>query len=890
MLKTKLTKPAPTSKLIFRKELIHTLESGKEKRLTLVSAPAGYGKSTLISQWIDQSDIRYSWYSLDKSDNDIVIFLQYIIAGILSNYKRLQFKTEKLLASNANPSYETLATFLINDLLEIEDHFYIVFDDYHLIENNAINNFIHFLLNNLPQHIHLVLITRSDPSIPLARLRSRQLVTDIRLSDLSFNANNIYDYFKKSLNINLSIEDAKNLEIKTEGWIAGLQLAAISLQGRDDVSDFVEKLRGDNRYIMDYLIEEVLNNQSEEITQFLLFTSVFERLSGSFCNALLSKNNSQQLLDFLEESNMFLIPLDNEHKWYRYHHLFADLLKKRLILGGEDRIKDLQNRASIWFEENEMYTLAIEHALEAENYSRAMQLIDGIVENLWDIAQYSTILKFGSYFPVETILSNKRFCLFYSWMLILYGRLTEAEKYLTQLEEKIIEDKELTGSDNHSLLGKVYILFNTLYTFTGNIEAAFKYSKLALENIDEEDSKWKPWAYIAHGESCILKFELLDGTESFSKAWNYSKKVNNLYLTLVTTAKLAYILKLEGKYKESHKLCSELLTSLESETTAIKKSIEIPASILHSIIGVILIEWNVLDQGLEQAIQGYKLSKNAGDITLLGYCSLLLADSYYRLGDTPKSLEIIHEIESNKSLTLLLSILTYSLKIKIYILNNDLDMANVLLSEKANSQDLSDNFESYFINISKARLYISQFKLEEALALLNNLAVSSEKNNAIELLIEVSLLKVKAHILLGEKTKASDELAKAVTFANPDEFIRLFINEGKDIYAILKELKQTISITSTGLLDSISMDFLNKLLEAFKKETIFNNSAVEDVLSNRELETLKLIAEGLSNQEIADALFLSIHTIKSHVKSILLKLDVDKRSKAVVKAKELNII
>jgi len=293
---------------------------------------------------------------------------------------------------------------------------------------------------------------------------------------------------------------------------------------------------------------------------------------------------------------------------------------------------------------------------------------------------------------------------------------------------------------------------------------------------------------------------------------------------------------------------------------------------------------------LEQAIQGYKLSKNAGDIALLGYCSLLLADSYYRLGDTPKSLEIIHEIESNKSLTLLLSILTYSLKIKIYILNNDLDTANVLLSEKANSQDLSDNFESYFINISKARLYISQFKLKEALALLNNLAVSSEKNNAIELLIEVSLLKVKAHILLGEKTKASDELAKAVTFAHPDEFIRLFINEGKDIYALLKELKQTISITSTGLLDSISMDFLNKLLEAFKKETIFNNSAVEDVLSNRELETLKLMSEGLSNQEIADALFLSIHTIKSHVKSILLKLDVDKRSKAVIKAKERNII
>ena len=497
MLKTKLNKPISTSKLIFRKELLDKLENGKGKKLALVSAPAGYGKSTLIGQWIEQFNLSYSWYSLDKSDNDIVTFLKYTISGIQSSFTNFGSEAMKLLESNTNPSYETIAEFLINDFYEVNKSFTLIFDDYHLIENKEINELIYFLIVNLPAHVQVVLITRSDPSIPLARLRSQHLITDIRLSDLCFSANNIYDLFKKGLNLDLTIEDAKNLEAKTEGWIAGLQLTALSLQGKANIGDFVSSMQGDNRYIVDYLIEEVLQQQSQEFRDFLLCTSVLDQFNAPLCNFMLDISNSQEIIENLEKNNMFIIPLDNERNWFRYHHLFANLLQHRLTVKLKDRIPELHNKAGQWFENNGQLVFALEHSLAAGNKEKALNHFANVIDYLWKTSQYRTILRFGGMFANEELVKNADLCFNYFWILFQSGFIEHAESLINTLQSHTTDKTELA---------KVYVCMNNLKVFTGDSESVYTYSELVIQNMNEYDDYWNILALLSLGEAHLLRF------------------------------------------------------------------------------------------------------------------------------------------------------------------------------------------------------------------------------------------------------------------------------------------------------------------------------------------------------------------------------------------------
>ena len=330
MLLTKLHIPQAGNNVVHRSELFEKLKSGLSRKLILVSAPAGYGKTTLLSDWINQNKITAAWLSLDTGDNDPAVFLSYVISGIQSIHAYFGQSALRLLNSPNSPSVESIASLLINDLLIINKNLFLVLDDFHLIRNAEVLKVLTYFLEHIPVNIHFVILTRSDPALSLSRLRSQHQLVEIRLSDLSFSANDISVLFNKKLKLGLSIDDAFSLETKTEGWIAGLQLAALSMQGREDISKFVRDLKGDNRYIMDYLMEEVLKIQTDEIKEFLLQTSILEQMSAPLCNTVLNRSDSQLILETLERDNMFVIPLDNERNWYRYHHLFAELLKQRL--------------------------------------------------------------------------------------------------------------------------------------------------------------------------------------------------------------------------------------------------------------------------------------------------------------------------------------------------------------------------------------------------------------------------------------------------------------------------------------------------------------------------------------------------------------------------------
>jgi LuxR family transcriptional regulator, maltose regulon positive regulatory protein len=465
MLLTKLHIPSISQNIVHRQDLYEKLYLGLSRRLILISAPAGFGKTTLISDWINQQKIPTVWFSLDNGDNDPVEFLSYIISGIQGLNKEFGQSSLKLLHSSNKPTIESIASLLINEILNIHQNFLLVLDDFHLIKSNEVLKLVAYLLVHIPCNIHIVILTRSDPALFVSKLRSQNQLVELRSSDLSFSANDISVLFNKNLKLGLSIDDVYSLETKTEGWIAGLQLTALSMKGREDISEFIRELKGDNRYIMDYLMEEVLKIQTDEIKEFLLQTSILEQMSAPLCNAVLNRNDSQLILETLEKNNMFVIPLDDERNWYRYHHLFAELLKQRLYLRNKTAIIELHNTASDWFYTNSMPILAIEHALKTKNFEKCIQLLGEIVETMWENGHHAAILKYGDLLPDEIIKKNVEFCLYYSWILIITGQIQKAEPFLMSAEKitlQIINGKNSSKANvlyNRKLLGKISVAF-----------------------------------------------------------------------------------------------------------------------------------------------------------------------------------------------------------------------------------------------------------------------------------------------------------------------------------------------------------------------------------------------------------------------------------------------
>lgn len=880
MLKTKLNKPNPTSKLIFREELIEKLENGKDKKLTLVSAPAGYGKSTLIGQWIDNCDLSYAWYSLDKSDNDITNFLRYTIEGIKSVYTNIGEDALQLMESNSNPSFETMATHIINDLYEIQEHFYIIFDDYHLIENQQINQLISFLLNNLPDNIHIVLITRSDPSIPLARLRSQQFITDIRLSDLCFNAKNINDFFQKSLNINLTMEDAKNLESKTEGWIAGLQLTALSLQGKEAVSELVEKLKGDNRHIMDYLIEEVLQQQPLELREFLLCTSILSQFNAPLCNQMLNVNNGQEIIEHFERNNMFIIPLDNERNWFRYHHLFASLLQHRLQVQLKDRIPELHTNASQWYENNDQLVFALEHSLAAGNKQKALNHFATVIDHLWKTSQYQTIIHFGGMFSPEDLIKNVNLCLNYFWILFQSGYMEQAESLIFLLKDNTTDKAELA---------MVHICINNLKVSTGEIESAYTYSELAIEHINKDTDYWNILAFLSLGEAHLLRFELTKSYQSFEQAADRASASQLIYFEMVNQTRASYVLSIQGDYSGAYKSSKDLLDKFNATSANNSFGIDLLSSILYCNIGNFLININQIEEGLKKSLRGYDLSKKTTNQLFLATCTCLLAVSYYLAGEYNKAINLVEELDAIPYKQRFLCVVSDSLKSKLYLLTNQQDKLKPLF-EKDIEADKNHAFERIIYTISKARYQIELGKILEAIDLLKAIAEELKAEKANGTLTEINILQSLAYSLLQEQDKAIDYLLNAVLRTQSAGLIRMYIVEGAEIETLLKKIKQIVNTKANPQFKKVDIEYINRLLRVFEKEKKVPAFSSNDTLSTRELDTLKLIAENLTNQEIAEALYISITTVKTHVRNILLKLEAKNRNEAVAIAKEKGII
>ncbi|MBW6499944.1 MAG: LuxR C-terminal-related transcriptional regulator [Bacteroidales bacterium] len=832
MLLTKLHIPPAGVNVVHRSGLFEKLNSGLGRKLILVSAPAGYGKTTLLSYWISQNKIPAAWLSLDNSDNDPAVFLGYVISGIQSIHNDFGQSSLRLLNSPNSPSVESIASLLINELLSIDQHFLLVLDDFHLI---------------------------------------------------------------KKFKLGLSVDEVHSLEIKTEGWIAGLQLAAISMQGTEDISGFIRDLEGDNRYIMDYLIEEVLKTQTDDRREFLLQTSVLEQISASLCNAVVNRNDSQYILESLEKNNMFVIPLDENRTWYRYHHLFAGLLKQRFLQSYQEKIKDIHDKASAWFEENALHELAIDHALEIRDFEQSIRIPGRIVERMWEVGHHSAILRYGKLLPDEVIKSNQEFALFYSWILIAAGQAAESEKYLADAQKVIdalingeVSTTEAIGA-NKLLFGKLAATLAYMKLFTVLPETIIKYSEIAIENLSEINPLWTGWAWYFIGNAELVKGDVHKGLDAFNYALEHSKKTDNIYLIATITSAIVSRRCALGQYRKAFALCTDTLSLMDRRGFSGIAKVEWTFTGLFSMMSVIQCIWTNFDEALENARTAYQLCENARDIRYRIMALLAYSYALHAVEDKMGAFDKIGELEDvlkRYKIAPFLASTYIGWKIYLLIERHEIDKAADFAKEVGLGHQLKLTFETLYSYIQFARLLLQQNENTRAEELMLEIYAIAKTSNGIERLIDLKLVYILMYLRRNEHEKAVSEYIDALEMAADDNLIIHFLFDLDQMSVLLNDVYKRHAAGRTRIPESFMQKF-RQAVETKKKR----RKIIPDLeLSARELTTLKLMAENLTNKEIAERTFVSINTVKTHLKNIFIKLDASNRSGAVAKAKKMGLL
>ncbi|HLO58527.1 MAG TPA: LuxR C-terminal-related transcriptional regulator [Bacteroidales bacterium] len=894
MLLTKLHIPSSGDHIVHRSGLFDKLNAGLNRKLILISAPAGFGKTTLVSDWINQLKIPAAWFSLDKSDNDPVEFLSYVITGIQTIQCEFGQNALRLLKSPGETGIMSIADLLINEMITIGQDFILVLDDFHLISSGEIKKLVTYFLEHIPGNIHFVLSSRSDPVLEMARLRSQNQLVELRASDLCFKTEDISYLFNKKLKLGLSVDDIHTLENKTEGWIAGLQLTALSLQSNADISGFIRAFKGDNRYIMDYLIEEVLKIQTEDVKEFLVNTSILEQFSAPLCDALLNRTDSRLILEKLEKNNLFVFSLDAERQWYRYHHLFADLLKQRLLLNDSTIVEILHNKACIWFEQNNLFDLAIAHALEIKNFEKAIQLLDRIVESLWQNGHHTVIMNYGDTLPDELIKKNPGFCLYYSWILITSGQIQKARPFLLSAEQicvQLISDKSSSKDTVQfygKLLGKIAVAFAYSFSNEEHSDKIFDYCELAMKHLTADDPLWYSWAWFSSAIAQYSNGDLLASKAAFNTAFEYGKKSGNIYLISTIAIRMAENEQQLGFYKTAYQKCIDLLELLTDKGYLQIARGDWTFAALYFILGISQYNWAENDKAIENIKRAYDLSKQGKDIYLKITILMVYSVVLLELGDSEaeKKIRELDELYFKNSIPPFLK--SYYIGWKIYLCfeKNDLDKAQKIVShyDLDLSKEKTPANESAYS--SYVRLLMAQNRLDEAESLLSELYVLAREGKRNERMIDCLVSWAILHEMKGRHDEAVSHIIQAMELASDENLLIGFVLRSHEINALLKDAYKIQTTTKTKISDR----FIENLKMAVDRRTNQLKMRTSSELSSRELETLKMITGDLSNQEIADKLFISLNTVKTHLKNIYLKLEVDSRSKAVAKAKEIGLL
>ncbi len=906
ILATKLYLPPPRPGFVLRPRLTERLNGGLYRKLILISAPAGFGKTTLVSEWIEESGQQAAWLSLDEGDNDPARFLAYLAAALQTIEPGIGEGMLGDLQSSQPPSTEVILTALLNEIITIPRDFILVLDDYHLIDTKPVDIALAFLVEHLPARMHLVITTRQDPQLPLARLRARGQLTEVRAAELRFTASEAADFLNQVMGLRLSAADIAALEERTEGWIAGLQLAALSIQGRPDVPGFIRTFAGDHRYIVDYLVEEVLQRQPAPVRNFLLQTAILDRLNGPLCDAVTGQEGGSARLDALERGNLFIVPLDDKRLWYRYHHLFAEVLAAHLRAEQPEQVSVLHGRASEWYERNGSPADAIHHALAAANFERAADLIERAVPAMRQSRQESTLLGWLKALPAELLQDRPVLNVHYAGTLLQMGqldgvedRLRVAERWLDMSANQDEQPVFIDAEDFHRLPALVAMYYAGMALIRGDVTSAMSSARWVLELAPGDDNFLRGAASAILGLASWTGGDLDTAYRMYTDGMAHLQRVGYISDAIGGSIALADIRIAQSRLHEAMGLYERGLQLAAEQGAPLMRG----TADMYVGIGEIKREQN----DLAVATQHLLTSKAQGDHT--GFPQypyrwrVAMARIQQTQGDLDGALELLHEAERLYVSDFLPNVRPVAaLKARVWVaqgrLGEALDWARAQSLSVANELSYLHEFE----HITLARVRLAQCKSEcadgpisEVIGFLERLLKAAEEGGRTGSAIEILIVQALVHRIRGDTPAALVPLQQALKLAEPEGYIRIFVEEGQPMGQLLFEAaKRGIMPDYTGkLLSALATEQQSGTgeshLPAPGKSSPTSQPLIEP-LSQRELDVLRLFKTELSGPEIAQELVIGLSTVRTHTKSIYSKLNVDNRRAAVRRAVDLNLI
>jgi len=855
-------------------------------KLTLISASAGFGKTTLVSEWLATCGRPVAWLSLDEGDNDPARFISYLVKALQTIKAGIG---DGLLAALQAPQplqIETILTTLVNDISTIPKNFLLILDDYHSIDSPPVDQSLAFLIEHQPPQMHLVIATREDPSLPLARLRVRGQLTELRAADLRFTPAEAAEFLSRVMGLDLSVEDIAALETRTEGWIAGLQLAALSMQGQQDTSRFIESFTGSHHFVLDYLVEEVLHQQPESIQTFLLRTSILERMCSSCCDAILLDPAipGQTTLEYLQRANLFIIPLDDERRWYRYHHLFADLLRKRLgqsLTTGE--IAGLHLLASEWYEQNDLMLEAFRQAAVANDIERAGRLIQSNKMPLHLRGTATTILAWLESLPKHELDARPMLWWLQAAMLLVIGQPLGVEEKLLATEAALdmaarpgVPPDETT----RDLIGRIAAARANVAQSQAQIETILVQGQRALEYLHPDNLADRSMATRVLGFAYYFQDDLAAAGRAYAEALSQSQKAGNVIDNLLTSLRVGQMQEAQLKLHQADATYRRILPLVDEYSPYNAPVAYLGMARLHY-------EWNELDAAERYVELSLQLSRQYDQvIDRLIMSEIFLSHLKLARRDFSGALEAITQAEQialQKDHTFRQNEIAYH-RARIYLARGHLDE----IAQVAGQYTMPIIKVRNNMPLMQARLLVAMGHPFEALALVEPQRQQAEDKRLPQRLLLVKAVQAMVLFAQAEKDRAMQVLTEALAMAEPEGHIRIFLDEGAPMARLL----------SAAAAQGIRPGYVNKLLAAFEAEpkgvqpviAIPGASSLVELLSPRELEVLGLIAQGLSNQEIGKRLFLALDTVKGHNRRIFEKLQVQRRTEAIARARELGLI
>jgi LuxR family maltose regulon positive regulatory protein len=904
MIATKLYVPTPRRGLVARPRLRERLHRGAESRLTLVSAPAGFGKTTLLAEWLGETPEGsrcVAWLSLEPADGEPESFWTYVVTALQNAVPGVGMSALELIACSPLPTRLVLTT-VLNELAAAPEDVWLVLDDFHLVDSHDVRDGVAFLLEHLPPQVHVVISTRADPDLPLPRWRVRGELVEIRAADLRFTADEAATYLNEAVGLNLSVEHVATLEERTEGWIAALQLAALSIQGRDDVGGFIARFAGNDRYIVDYLVEEVLTHQPDPVRGFLLQTAVLDRLTGPLCDAVTGRDDGGHMLETLERANLFIVPLDDRREWYRYHHLFADVLRARMLSEQPEQVPLLHQRAGRWYERHDLAADAVRHALAGEDFDHAAHLMELAATAIRRNRQEATMLDWLKALPDDAVRRSPVLSAFYGYMLMVSGDLAAFEARLDDAERAFaaLPDGETPPwadtKELQTLPATIAIYRASLAQARGDVAGTAEHARHALDLARPNDHLARGGALGFLGLAAWANGDVSTALETFTQAVASLRAAGNLVDELSSTVPLADMWLAAGRPSRARRLYQGALRSAEAHGDRVARA----TADLH--VGVSEIDREIGD--IESANRHLQKAAALGELASM-------SESRYRWflamgrvadaqGDPQEAITLLDQAQQLYLPGLFPGVRPIpAVKARVWISRGDLSQAADWAHERGVSATDDASYLNEFDHLTLVRLLIAQYRadhdagtLDQAAGLLDPLADAAETSGRAGSLLEIRMLQALAHHAQGHRQRALQYLDHAWAEApEPEGYVRIFLDEGAPMVELLREAEQRGDPGGHArrlLRHHTPRD--GEATESPQRPALSLALPSAELLSDRELQVLRLLNSELSGPQIARELFVSNNTLRTHTKHIFTKLNVTSRRAAVRRAREQGLI